>query len=35
MNGFGEIMHIGARPANGTRNITLDTRSGLITNGRF
>jgi cellulose synthase/poly-beta-1,6-N-acetylglucosamine synthase-like glycosyltransferase/peptidoglycan/xylan/chitin deacetylase (PgdA/CDA1 family)/spore germination protein YaaH len=35
MNGFGEILHIEARPANGTRNITLDTRSGLITDEAF
>ena len=35
MNGTGEILHIEARPSNGTRNITLDTRSGLITDENF
>ena len=35
MNGLGEILHIEARPANGTRNITLDTKSGLITDESF
>ena len=35
VNGLGEILHIEARPANGTRELKVDTHSGLITDETF